>query len=110
MFVPSGTATSTATTVTQVVKVRNMIIGGGVLPGAADGKGVIIGDVVGAFVVGLPLAIGLGLYSPLGVWGVFLARSAEEVVKVLIFEWRRRRIDWDRLATEQRGKEVAAAH
>lgn len=96
--------------VTQVVKVRNMIIGGGVLPGAADGKGVIIGDVVGAFVVGLPLAIGLGLYSPLGVWGVFLARSAEEVVKVLIFEWRRRRIDWDRLATEQRGKEVAAAH
>ena len=47
---------------TQVFKVRNMIIGGGVLPSAGDGKGVIIGDVVGSFVVGLPLAIGLGLW------------------------------------------------
>ncbi|GGK91679.1 MATE family efflux transporter [Deinococcus radiotolerans] len=92
----------------QIVKVRNMIIGGGVLPGAADGKGVIIGDVVGAFVVGLPLAIGLGLYSPLGVWGVFLARGAEEVVKVSIFEWRRRRINWEKLARDQQGQDVAA--
>ncbi|MBZ9753120.1 MATE family efflux transporter [Deinococcus sp. HMF7604] len=94
--------------VTQVAKVRNMIIGGGVLPGASDGKGVILGDVVGAFVVGLPLAVALGLYSPLGVWGVFLGRSAEELVKVAIFEWRRRRIDWVKLAQEQEGKEVAA--
>ncbi|GGR81009.1 MATE family efflux transporter [Deinococcus sedimenti] len=92
----------------QIFKVRNMIIGGGVLPGAADGKGVIIGDVIGAFVVGLPLAIGLGLYSPLGVWGVFLARGAEEVVKVLIFEWRRRRIDWEKLARDQQGQDIAA--
>ncbi|UBV41554.1 MATE family efflux transporter [Deinococcus taeanensis] len=96
--------------VTQVVKVRNMIIGGGVLPGAADGKGVILGDVVGAFVVGLPLAIGLGLYSPLGVWGVFLARSAEEIAKVMIFEWRRRRINWERLAQEQAGQTPQVTH
>ena len=95
---------------TQVVKVRNMIVGGGVLPGTGDGRGVILGDVVGAFVVGLPLAIGLGLYSPLGVWGVFLARSLEEVAKVLIFEWRARRLNWARLAEEGRGREVAAAH
>ncbi len=94
----------------QVFKVRNMIIGGGVLPSVGDGKGVIIGDVVGAFVVGLPLAIWLGLYSPLGVWGVFLARGLEEVVKVIIFEWRKRRIDWQKLAQEQRGKEVAPGH
>lgn len=93
---------------TQVFKVRNMIVGGGVLPGVGDGKGVILGDVVGAFVVGLPLAIGLGLYTPLGVWGVFLARSLEEIVKVLIFEWRRRKVNWERLAQEQRGQEVAA--
>lgn len=93
---------------TQVVKVRNMIVGGGVLPGTGDGRGVIVGDVVGAFVVGLPLAAWLGLYSPLGVWGVFLARSLEEVVKVLIFEWRARRLNWTRLAQEQLGRGVAA--
>ena len=95
---------------TQVFKVRNMIVGGGVLPSAGDGKGVITGDVIGAFVVGLPLAIWLGLYTPMGVWGVFLARGLEEIVKVLVFEWRRRRVNWPRLAEEQRGREVVAAH
>ncbi|MBB5232655.1 MATE family efflux transporter [Deinococcus budaensis] len=95
---------------TQVVKVRNMILGAGVLPGAGDGKGVIVGDVVGSFVVGLPLAIFLGLYTPLGVWGVFLARVADELAKVAIFEWRRRRVDWEALAATQRGKEALAAH
>ncbi|PNY83123.1 MATE family efflux transporter [Deinococcus koreensis] len=94
----------------QVFKVRNMIVGGGVLPSAGDGKGVIIGDVVGAFVVGLPLAIVLGLYTPLGVWGVFLARVLEEISKVIIFDWRRRRVDWEQLAREQSGQPLAAAH
>jgi putative MATE family efflux protein len=95
---------------TQVFKVRNMIVGGGVLPSAGDGKGVILGDVVGAFMVGLPLAIWLGLYTPLGVWGVFLARGLEEIVKVIIFEIRRRRINWPKLAQEQQGKEVVSGH
>lgn len=85
---------------TQVVKVRNMILGGGVLPSAGDGKGIIIGDLVGAFVVGLPLAIYLGLYTPLGLWGVFVARTLDELAKVMVFEWRRRRIDWDELAAK----------
>ena len=86
---------------TQIFKVRNMIVGGGILPSAGDGKGIILGDAVGAFVVGLPLAIMLGLYTPLGVWGVFLARGLEEIVKVAIFDWRRRRVNWERLALEQ---------
>ncbi|MBB5375408.1 putative MATE family efflux protein [Deinococcus metalli] len=98
------------TAVSQIVKVRNMIIGGGVLPGTGDGKGVLLGDIVGAFVIGLPLAIVLGLYSPLGAWGVFLARVLEEVSKVIIFEWRRRLVDWPRLAREQAGTAVVAAH
>lgn len=93
---------------TQVFKVRNMIIGGGVLPSAGDGKGVIIGDVVGSFVVGLPLAFLLGLHTPLGVWGVFVARSFDEIAKVLIFEWRKRRVNWQKLATEQQGQESQA--
>lgn len=94
----------------QGFKVRNMILGGGVLPSAGDGKGVIIGDVVGAFVVGLPLAIFLGMYTPLGVWGVFIARGLEEVVKTVIFEWRKRRINWQKLAQDHQGQEVVAAH
>src|SRR3954454_293598 len=56
----------------QVVKVRNMVLGAGVLPSGNDVRGVILGDVAGAFVVGLPLAVLLGLHTPLGVAGVFL--------------------------------------
>ena len=72
----------------QVVKVRNMVLGAGVLPSGNDVRGVILGDVAGAFVVGLPLAVLLGLHTPLGVAGVFLARVVEECAKVAIFTWR----------------------
>jgi putative MATE family efflux protein len=82
----------------QVVKVRNMIIGAGVLPSANDVRGVILGDVVGAFVVGLPLAIVLGLHTPLGWVGVFVARIVEELAKLAIFTWRARRVRWEGLA------------
>lgn len=97
------------TAAAQIFKVRNMIVGGGILPSAGDAQGVIIGDVIGALVVGLPLAIWLGLYTPLGVWGVFLARILEEIAKVLVFEWRRRRVNWERLAQEQQGQPVTVA-
>ncbi len=83
----------------QVVKVRNMVLGAGVLPSGNDVRGVILGDVAGAFVVGLPLAVLLGLHTPLGAAGVFLARVVEECAKVAIFTWRTRRLDWHRLAT-----------
>ena len=82
----------------QVVKVRNMIIGAGVLPSGDDARGVILGDAGGAFLVGLPLAVLLGLHSPLGIAGVFLARVVEEVAKLVIFTWRERRLDWSGLA------------
>lgn len=85
----------------QTIKVQNMIVGAGVLPSANDVRGVILGDVVGAFVVGLPIAIVLGLFTPLAVFGVFLARAIEEVAKLFIFNWRKNRIDWDKLAREQ---------
>ena len=44
----------------------------------------------------------------LGIWGVFLARIADEFAKVSVFEWRRRRVNWGALAAGQRGQEVAA--
>ena len=92
----------------QVVKVRNMIVGAGVLPSGNDTRGVILGDVVGAFVVGLPLAVLLGLYTPLGVTGIFIARVIEETVKLGIFTWRARRLNWDVLAVGQRAEAVTA--
>ncbi len=82
----------------QVVKVRNMVLGAGVLPSGNDVRGVILGDVAGAFLVGLPIAVLLGLHSPLGAAGVFIARVVEECAKVAIFTWRTRRLDWHRLA------------
>ena len=78
----------------QVIKVRNMILGAGVLPSGGDVRGVVLGDGVSAFLVGLPLAIVLGLFTPLGVIGLFLARVVEECVKLAIFSWRTRRISW----------------
>ncbi|WP_424949987.1 MATE family efflux transporter [Deinococcus sp.] len=85
----------------QVVKVRNMIVGAGILPSGNDTGGVILGDVASAFLVGLPLAVLLGLYTPLGIVGVFLARVTEETVKMGIFAWRAKRLKWERLAAEQ---------
>ena len=82
----------------QVVKVRNMILGAGVLPSGNDVRGVIMGDAIGAFVVGLPIAVLLGLHTPLGVLGVFVARVVEEVAKLVVFTWRARRLRWDVLA------------
>ena len=79
----------------QVVKVRNMILGAGVMPSGGDVKGVILGDGVSAFLVGLPLAILLGLFTPLGLIGIFVARILEEIVKLGIFTRRTRRIRWE---------------
>ncbi|AFZ67614.1 MATE family efflux transporter [Deinococcus peraridilitoris] len=81
----------------QVVKVRNMILGGGVLPSGGDARGVVIGDLIGPFVVGLPLAYLLGFTLELGVWGVFWGRIADEVAKASFFTWRVRRLRWQAL-------------
>lgn len=86
--------------IVQAIKVRNMIIGAGVLPSGNDVKGVIMGDVFSTFVIGLPLALLLGLGTPLLAIGIFLARAVEEIVKLAIFTWRQRRVNWDALAAE----------
>ena len=85
----------------QVVKVRNMILGAGVMPSGGDVRGVILGDAVGAFVVGLPLAIILALFTPLGVVGLFIARVIEEVAKLAIFTARTKRISWSAVVSRE---------
>ena len=89
----------------QVIKVRNMILGAGVMPSGGDVRGVVIGDGVSAFCVGLPLAIVLGPFTPLGVVGLFLARVIEEAVKLIIFTARTRQISWEAVVRRE-----SAAH
>jgi Na+-driven multidrug efflux pump len=63
--------------VSQVVKVRNMILGAGVMPSGGDVRGVV-----------------LELFTPLGVIGLFVARVIEECVRLAILTARTRRISW----------------
>jgi putative MATE family efflux protein len=91
---------------TQIIKVRNLILGAGVMPSAGDVRGVVLGDGVSAFLVGLPLAIALGLFTPLGVIGLYLARVIEECAKLVIFTARTRRIRWDVVVRREALKSV----
>lgn len=86
----------------QVVKVRNMILGAGVMPSGGDVRGVILGDGVSAFLVGLPLAVVLALLTPLGLLGLFIAKVVEELAKLGIFARRTRRIDWQVVVDRER--------
>jgi putative MATE family efflux protein len=84
--------------VVQPVKVRNALMGASVLPSGNDVRGVMMGDFAAPFIIGLPLSLLLGLGTPLGIYGVFIARALEELGKLAIFTWRGRRLDWDAIA------------
>jgi putative MATE family efflux protein len=84
----------------QPFRVRNMVLGGAVLPSASDMKGIIIGDAFGALVVGIPMAALLGLFTPLALFGVMIARGLDEIGKVCVYTWRSRRINWTAVAAE----------
>ncbi|MBB6097067.1 putative MATE family efflux protein [Deinobacterium chartae] len=92
----------------QAVKVRNMILGAGVLPSGGDGRGVILGDVISAFVVGLPAAYLLGFVLGFGAWGVFWARILEELAKVAIFTVRARKLRWEAVVSSPQALAEAA--
>ena len=86
--------------VIQVVKVRNMILAGGVLASGNELKGIVLGDVTGALFVGVPLAVVLGLYTPLGYWGILAARSIDEFAKLVVFGRYGRRINWPKVVAD----------
>ncbi len=86
--------------VLQPVKVRNALMGAAVLPSGNDVRGVMIGDFAAPFLVGLPLSIALGLFTPLGIYGVFIGRGIEELAKTAIFAWRGNRLNWDEIAAK----------
>jgi Na+-driven multidrug efflux pump len=70
---------------TQPVKVLSSVLGNGVLASGGDTRVVLIGNLAGTYAVGLPAAIGLGLHTPFGFFGVFAAKILEEVIKMACF-------------------------
>jgi len=90
----------------HLIKVRNMIQVG-IMLGGGDTRGAVIGDVAGAFILGLPLAYLLGFSAGFGVWGIFLARAAEEVIKTIFFGWRVSRLPYRKFTA---GQEIVYNH
>jgi Na+-driven multidrug efflux pump len=84
----------------QTFKVRIGLMGAAILPSGDDVRNVVIGDFISPFVVGIPLAISLAFFTPLGVYGIFVARAIEEFFKFGFFSWRQRRISWDAVAAK----------
>jgi putative MATE family efflux protein len=82
----------------QFVKVRIALLGAAILPSGDDVKGVVIGDFIAPFLVGVPITIALAFFTPLGIYGLFMGRTIEEFFKVFFFSWRERRISWQAVA------------
>lgn len=82
----------------QFVKVRIALLGAAILPSGDDVKGVVVGDFIAPFLVGVPITIALAFLTPLGIYGLFIGRTIEEFFKVFFFSWRERRIQWQAVA------------
>lgn len=82
---------------TQPVGARIAVLAS-ILPSGNDPFGILLGDIVGPFVVGIPVTIALAFFTPLGVLGAFIGRGAEDITKWLIFAWRAKKIQWDQVA------------
>jgi Na+-driven multidrug efflux pump len=72
-----------------------MVLMGAVLPAGNDTTGIIIGDFAGPYLVGLPLTLVLAFFTPLGMLGAIVGKGAEDIVKLVVFSLRRRRIHWE---------------
>jgi putative MATE family efflux protein len=80
--------------VIQPLSVRMLLLAS-VLPAGNDTTGIIIGDFSGPYLIGLPLTLILGLLTPLGVLGAVIGKGAEDILKMVIFSYRSRRIRWE---------------
>lgn len=90
----------------QPLKVRNVLLGAAILPSGNDVKGVMMGDFTGPFLVSIPLAIALGFFTPLGFYGVIIARLVEEVAKFAVFRWREHKLNWPLLVEKHLAKQI----
>jgi len=93
--------------VTQPAKVLSSVLGNGVLASGGDTRFVLFGNLAGTYAVGLPAAVGLGLFAPFGFFGVFAAKVLEEGVKAGCFFFRFFRAPWyeHALKEEQNAKD-----
>ncbi len=85
----------------QPAKILNSILGNGILPSGGDTKFVLAGHLIGSYLVGLPAALLLGIFTGLNTWGVFGARALEEVIKMSAFLLRFRTPVWYRKSGER---------
>ncbi|MBV9298785.1 MAG: MATE family efflux transporter [Verrucomicrobia bacterium] len=86
----------------QPPKVLNGIFGNGLLATGGDTKYVLGVNLVGTYGIGLPLAIFLGLFTNFGLFGVFLAKGADEITKLVLFFFRYRTPAWYKNSQDQR--------
>jgi putative MATE family efflux protein len=91
----------------QPAKVLNGIFGNGLFATGGDTKYVLMANLFGTCGLGLPLAIFLGLFTRLGLYGVFLAKGADEMTKLVFFFWRYRTPSWYKTSLEECAPEKA---
>jgi len=80
----------------QVFFALSMVIRNG-LRGVGDTTACLIITVISCYLIRLPLAWALGLWMGWGLLGIWIALSAELVVRGLLFLWRFRSTGWERL-------------
>lgn len=66
------------------VKVQNMILGGGILKSGGRTRYVMMIDIIGTWLIGVPLALLTGLYFRLPIVWVYFIFSQEELVRFIV--------------------------
>lgn len=86
----------------QPAKVLNGIFGNGLLATGGDTKYALMANLAGIYGIGLPLAILVGLFTGLALYGVFIAKGADEITKLICFLCRYRTPAWYQKSLEAR--------
>jgi Na+-driven multidrug efflux pump len=68
----------------QPAKVLNGIFGNGLLVTGGDTRYVLMANLAGTCGLGLPLAIFLGMFTSLDLYGVFFAKGVDEIKAYLL--------------------------
>jgi Na+-driven multidrug efflux pump len=84
----------------QPAKVLNGIFGNGLLAVGGDTKYVLVVNLAGTYGIGLPLAVFVGFFTSFGLSGVFLAKGADEITKLVLFFFRYRTPAWYKKSLE----------
>ena len=89
-----GLALLTAFAVLMPIKVLNMILGGGIIRSGGRTKYIMMIDMLGTWLIGVPIALVTGLVFKLPIVWVYFMLSQEEVVRFIISIFMFRSIKW----------------